>query len=208
MDKNFYISDISPELFAKMEGKSFSKGCPLPVTELKYLHFLHKNLAGETLEGEMVCNFHIAERLMDIFKKLYEAGYPMEKFRLIDEYNGDDDLSMADNNGSSFNFRVIAHTNRISKHGLGLAVDVNPLYNPYMKPLNGGMYIVPENGRQYCDREKDFPYKIVKDDLCCRLFEDNGFEWGGDWEEQKDYQHFEIPASQIIKWYPDFEANI
>ena len=205
IDKNFYIEEISPELFARMEGKSFAKHCILPVAELRYLHFLHKNLKGETLEGEMVCNFHIAERVLDIFKKLYECSYPMEKFRLIDEYDADDDKSMADNNGSCFNFRLVAHTNRISKHGLGLAVDINPRYNPYIKTLeDGSIYIVPENGKQYCDRDKEYPYKIVKDDICVRLFEENGFEWGGDWDEEKDYQHFEIPREQIEKWYPDY----
>ena len=122
---------------------------------------------------------------------------------LIDEYHADDEISMANNNSSCFNFRLVAHTNRISKHGLGVAVDINPLYNPYIKTIESGLYIAPAAGRPYMDRDKEFDYKLEKDDPCYKLFVDNGFEWGGEWEDEKDYQHFEIPVKQIRKWYPD-----
>ena len=54
----------------------------------------------------------------------------------------------------------------------------------------------------YLDRDADFPYKIDHEDLCFKLFTEHGFEWGGDWEDRKDYQHFEIPTAQIEEWYP------
>ncbi|MCR5176314.1 MAG: M15 family metallopeptidase [Anaerovibrio sp.] len=203
-DKNFYAEEISTELFYKMRDKSYAKGCKLPISELRHIHFLHKNLQGESLEGEMVCNQHISDRLLDIFYQLYELAYPMEKFNLIDEYNADDEISMTNNNGSCFNYRLVAHTNRVSKHGLGLAVDINPLYNPYIKNIESGIYIAPVAGKPYVDRDWDFDYKIIKNDPCYELFIKNGFEWGGDWEDEKDYQHFEIPVEQIKKWYPDY----
>lgn len=79
-------------------------------------------------------NKAIAEDVLAIFRQLYEAEYPIEKVRLVDEYDADDEASMSDNNSSAFNFRFISHTTKISKHGLGMAVDINTLYNPYVKP--------------------------------------------------------------------------
>ena len=194
MENTFNISEIGSELFSRIDGKSFKKNCTLPLEDLRYLSLLHKNLNGETLNGEMICNVKIAEALIDIFKKLFTASYPIEKIRLIDEYNADDELSMRDNNSSCFNFRYVSHTTRISKHGYGLAVDINPRYNPYIKFINGKKSIEPANGIEFEDRTKSFSYKIEENDLCCKLFAEHGFLWGGNcWEDEKDYQHFFIP---------------
>ena len=202
-DEGFTISPITDEIFARIQGKSFKEDCTLPREDLRYLRVLYVDLDGEEHEGEMIVNVHIAEDVLDILKKLYEADYPIGKIRLIDEYGADDELSMEDNNSSSFNFRFISHTTRISKHGLGLAVDINTLYNPYTKIVDGQRIIEPINGEPYLDRDADFPYKIDHEDLCYKLFIEHGFEWGGDWEDRKDYQHFEIPTEVIAEWYPE-----
>ena len=192
MEKSFYVAEIDEKIFARIDGKSYKKDCPLPLSELRYLHVLHKNLDGKILAGEMICNVRIAEPLIDIFKELYAASYPIEKIRLIDEYDADDELSMRDNNSSCFNFRRVSFTDRISLHGYGMAVDINPLYNPYIKSVYGKKIIAPDNAADFENRTKNFPYKIEADDLCCKLFAAHGFLWGGDWDEEKDYQHFFI----------------
>ena len=84
-------------------------------------------MEGNTHEGEMVCNAAIADKLIDIFTKLYENDYPIERMSLVDDYNADDELSMSANNTSCFNFRYISGTKKISKHGEGLAVDYKKL---------------------------------------------------------------------------------
>lgn len=203
IEEQFYIADISDELFEKMKGKSFKDDCTLDRTELRYVHVLHKSLSGETLEGELVVNYHIAEDTLNIFKELYEADYPIEKIRLIDEYDADDEKSMADNNSSSFNFRFVSNTNHISKHGYGLAIDINPLYNPYITTVNGEQHVEPANATEYVDRDGDYDYKITKDDLAYIVFTRYGFSWGGEWKNSKDYQHFEIPSEKIEEWYPN-----
>ena len=190
-DDAFYAIPIPDEIFAKMQGKSYKDDCTIPRDDLRYIHVLHKNIEGETLEGEMVCSKLIAEDLLEIFRELYEQSYPIEKMRLIDEYDANDELSMTDNNSSCFNYRTISHTNKISKHGLGVAVDINTLYNPYTKVVDGERIIEPAAGAPYLDRDADFPYKIERGDLCYNLFISHGFEWGGDWTDRKDYQHFE-----------------
>ena len=198
----FYITEITDEIFDRIYGKSFKEDCTLPREDLRYLHVLHKDLDGSEHEGEMIVNHHIAEDVLDILKQLYEADYPIEKIRLVDEYDADDEASMEDNNSSSFNFRFISHTTKVSKHGLGLAVDINTLYNPYTKVVDGERIVEPVTGEPYLDRDADFPYKIDENDLCYQLFTEHGFEWGGSWEDGKDYQHFEVPDEKIAEWYP------
>lgn len=201
--KDFYISDITDDVFARIKGKSFKDECTLSREDLRYLHVLHKDKDGNVHEGEMIVNKHIAEDVLDILRELYENNYPIERMKLVDEYNAEDELSMEDNNSSSFNFRLISHTTRISKHGLGLAVDINTLYNPYTKIVDGKRIVEPVTGEPYLNREASFDYKIVKGDPCYNLFIKHGFEWGGEWTDRKDYQHFEVPDSKVAEWYPE-----
>ena len=192
--QGFSVSAIDDEIFSRIAGKSYKVNCTVPLSDLRYLRLLHKNLSGETLRGEMICNVRIAADVLEIFQTLFAANYPIEKVRLIDEYAADDELSMRDNNSSCFNFRVVSFTNRISLHGYGLAVDINPRYNPYIKTVGGQKIIAPDNGADFEDRSRDFAYKITADDLCCRLFREKNFLWGGDcWDDEKDYQHFFLP---------------
>jgi hypothetical protein len=202
VEEAFYMTEITDELFDRIYGKSFKEDCTLPREDLRYLHVLHKDIVGRELEGEMIVNVHIAEDVLEIMKELYENDYPIEKIRLVDEYGADDELSMEDNNSSSFNFRFVPRTKKISKHGRGLAIDINPLYNPYITKSDTGLRVEPVNAGDYADRDKDFDYKIEKGDLCYDLFISHGFEWGGEWKNSKDYQHFEVPTDRINEWYP------
>ena len=187
----FTISPIPDDIFAKMQGKSFKDNCTVPREDLRYLKVMHVGFDGKTHTGELVVNRLIADDVLDIFKQLYKAQYPIERIALIDEYDGDDEQSMSDNNTSAFNFRTIAGTDIVSEHGMGLAVDVNPFYNPQVKETENGVEVSPEDAISYADRSGDFLYKIDHEDLCYKLFTEHGFEWGGDWETCKDYQHFE-----------------
>jgi hypothetical protein len=202
-NKDFYSIefDKNSEIFARIKGKSYKDDCTVPVSDLRYLHVLHVGFDGESHEGEIICNKYIADDLLEIFQALYEAKYPIEKIKLVDEYDADDERSMADNNSSSFNFRFISHTTKISKHGYGLAMDINTLYNPYVKTVNGKLSIEPANAADYVDRSQDFPYKIDENDLAYQLFIAHGFQWGGAWKNSKDYQHFEVPDSVVKKLY-------
>ncbi len=190
-DCDFSIDTISDAVFLRMQGRSFPANCTTPRSDLRYLRVLHRNAEDSVLHGELVCNKAIAEDLLDIFRKLYEAHYPIEHIRLIDYYEADDELSMRDNNSSSFCFRVVSGTTKLSKHARGLAVDINTRYNPYVRTRNGRRQVSPDNSLPYVDRTKSFPYKIEEGDLCYRLFIEHGFIWGGHWQTMKDYQHFE-----------------
>jgi len=187
----FYKEEISDALFARISGKSFKEDCTIPRDTLVYLRVMHVGFDGENHVGELIVSNEVAEDILVIFQELYKAEYPIEKMVLIDDYGADDEASMADNNSSAFNYRTISYSTKLSSHSYGKAIDINPLYNPYVKTVNGRLTCQPANAETYMDREMEFSYKITADDLCCRLFKEHGFTWGGDWEKSKDYQHFE-----------------
>lgn len=190
----FYSTPLTEELKEYITGKSYpdtTEPIQISYDVLAYVHILHYDFEGQVQEGELICNEAIAQDLVDIFYTLYERQYAIEKVRLIDAYNADDDLSMADNNTSCFNYRTVPGKSKLSNHSYGYAIDINPLYNPYVRTRNGTELISPENGAAYADRSADFPHKIDKNDLCYQLFIEHGFEWGGAWNSSKDYQHFE-----------------
>lgn len=189
----FSINEISDQVMARMQGKSFRKHCTTKREDLRYLSVLHYDHNGKVQHGEMVCNKAIAQDLIEIFEALYDAKYPIEKMQLIDEYDADDELSMRENNSSSFNFRTISGTNTPSRHALGMAVDINPLYNPYVYAFSGRLKVEPANGMPWVRNRKKSRNAMImtSDDLCVRLFKQHGFKWGGDWRSRKDYQHFE-----------------
>lgn len=193
-DRCFSSHTINDTLFKRIHGKSFKADCTVPRADLRYLHLLHRTTDGKILLGEMICHKDIAADLLDIFRRLYEAHYPIERIRLIDDYAADDIQSMDNNNTTCFNFRNISGSKKLSNHSLGKAVDLNPLYNPYVKRrTDGTLKVSPESGRKYADRTKNFEYKIDRNDLAYRLFKQHGFRWGGDYRSLKDYQHFEKP---------------
>lgn len=199
IDRYFVSERISDDVFARMQDCSYRKGCPVSREQLRYLKVLHRNAEGKNQLGEMVCNVIIADKLLRVFRALYEAGYRIEQMRLIDDYEGDDDKSMSANNTSSFNYRHVSGTTTVSKHGYGLAIDINPRYNPYVKTRNGVTIVEPLNGKKYAfnrTNRTDIPYKIDRSDLAYKLLIKEGFIWGGAWRSVKDYQHFEYRGNQ------------
>ncbi len=192
LDSLFYSLEISNEVQRRILGCSYQENETISLGELRYLRVLYLGFDGETHVGELIVNQSIAKDILEIMSELYRQSYPIERMVLVDAYGADDESSMSDNNTSAFNYREVAGTSTLSKHALGLAIDINPRYNPYVKQGEGGELLVsPANGAEYADRNREFPYKIAKGDICLRLFQEHGFFWGGDWNYSKDYQHFE-----------------
>ena len=190
--QEFSVQPIPDSVFLRMQGRSWPEGCTIRRSDLRYLRLSHYDAEKKQHVGEMVCNKAIANDLLEIFRELYRQKYPIERIRLIDDYNADDEQSMRDNNSSCFCYRKISGSTKLSKHAQGMAVDINTLYNPYVRTGKDGRRIVePATATRYVDRRKSFPYKIVKGDLLYRLFLQHGFKWGGSWRTMKDWQHFE-----------------
>ena len=190
--QEFSAQPIPDSVFHRMQGRSWPEGCTIRRADLRYLRLTHVDAESKEHVGEMVCNKAIANDLIEIFKELYRQKYPIQRIRLIDDYEAVDERSMRDNNSSCFCYRKVSGTTKLSKHAMGMAVDVNTLYNPYVRTGKDGRRIVePATATKYVDRRKTFPYKIVKGDLLYRLFVQHGFKWGGSWRTMKDWQHFE-----------------
>ena len=192
MDETFAAYPVEGVVAERIKGKSFAKGCTIPMEELRYLILPHFDGKGHVKIGEMICHESIAADLIDIFRQLFNLRYPIESMRLIDDFDANDVRSMEANNSSAFCYRVVAGSKKLSAHARGVAVDINPLYNPYVKQKPDRLIVSPEAARPYADRSRtDIPMKIDADDPATLLFKAHGFEWGGDWTTLKDYQHFE-----------------
>lgn len=190
----FFYAELSDNTKERITGISYKDNDNITYDDLRYVGVKYKNFEEKECFGEIICNKVIAQDLVEIFYELYKNEYQLERVELVDVYDGDDELSMEANNSSCFNYRVIAGTKSLSKHALGLAIDINPFYNPYIVYEKGGTgiaSITPIGSEVYADRAKDFPYKIDTDDLAYQLFIEHGFTWGGNWNSSKDYQHFQ-----------------
>jgi hypothetical protein len=186
-DRMFTIDNISDSTLNRMIGKSYPEDCEIDIDDLRYLIIPHYDGNGYIKIGELVCNKDVADEFIYLFKELFKNKYPIERMVLVDEYDGDDKKSMAANNTSAFNYRVISDTDKLSRHAYGMAIDINPLYNPYVK----GDYISPKSSERFVNRDKSFKYMLEHGDLVYKILHDKfGFTWGGDWEKCKDYQHY------------------
>lgn len=192
--EGFYYESLNDAIKEKITGISYPEddsNAAVSYDMLRYVSVLYYDFNGASQTGELICHKAIAQDLVEIFCELYEAGYPIERICLVDEYQGDDEMSMQDNNTSCFNYRALP-SGKLSNHAYGLAIDLNPFYNPYVTTKKDGtVNITPAGSEPYADRTQDFAYKIDKEDLAYRLFLEHGFTWGGSWRSSKDYQHFE-----------------
>ncbi|WP_428265909.1 M15 family metallopeptidase [Haliangium sp.] len=181
------VEPIGPELHAEMRGASWHPhpACPAP-SELALVRMNHWDFDHRVRRGELVVAAAVADELVRAFEMLFAARFPIARMVRIDAYGGDDEASMAANNCSAFNFRVIAGTDRLSHHALGLAVDINPVQNPWCR----GDEVQPPAGRAFIARDPARPGAIVRPGPVTDAFDAIGWHWGGDWDDTKDYHHF------------------
>ncbi len=181
----FEIASIGADLAERMES-TWHAGCPVPLSDLRYLLVDYWGFDGREHRGELVVHADWADEIASVFEDLFQARYPFEQVVLIDDYDGDDRRSMAANNTSVFNCRVVSGTTTWSEHAYGRAIDINPVQNPYVR----GSTIQPPAGADYFDRSLELPGMIQSGDSVTAAFAAIGWEWGGDWINSKDYQHF------------------
>ena len=172
---------------ARMEGVSWrgdDPRCPR-WDELAYLRVDHVTFDRTAGQGELVVAAALAAPVVALFRRLWELGFPIRRLRLVDDYGASDDASMADDNSSAFNFRVVAGTSVLSQHARGRAIDLNPVENPWLV----GERLVPEAGRAFADRGVLRPGMIVRPGPVVAALDEQGWEWGGDWRHALDLHH-------------------
>ncbi len=181
------IEQIDESLKAQMqESGSWKPGVPISFDELRLIHVSFWGFDAKPHTGRLVVNQAWAEGICTVFRAIYEARFPIRSMNLIDDYGASDKRSMAADNSSAYNGRFRGGTNVWSMHAYGLAIDINPVENPWVYASG----VSPDAGRAYADRSLTAPGVIRAGDVVVRAFASIGWKWGGYWEESKDYQHF------------------
>lgn len=190
--EGFYYEKLSKDLKERITGGSFPlkfkrNFTPVVYDELRYVKVKYYDFDGVLHDdGEIIVHKLVAQDIVEIFNLLYLEKYSIASIKLVEEFDSSDELSMEANNTSAFNYRIVENIDRLSWHAYGLAIDINPLYNPYL--ANGRIY--PSTALDYADRSLDFDGKIDHNDLAYKIFTKYGWKWGGDFKYVKDYQHF------------------
>ena len=180
------IAPIDSALAKRMTGVSWHPGCPVPLRDLRALSLSYRGFDGRVHTGRLVVHRDVARELVDVFRRLYEAGVPIRRMVPVDVYGGSDFRSIEADNTSAFNCRYVDGTRRWSEHAYGRAIDVNPIENPY---VSGGS-TSHRASRPYLDRSRRRPGMAVEGGALVRAFDAVGWQWGGRWSAAKDYQHF------------------
>jgi len=179
------IHEIGEAIAARMSF-SWHEGCPVALDKLRLLRLSYHDFDGNVQTGELVVNADVANDVVQVFSELFDSGFPIERIRLVDAYQGDDEASMRADNTSGFNCRYVEGTTKWSQHAYGLAMDINPLLNPWVQSDS----IDPLEAAKYTDRTLQVPGMIHDGDVVVEAFSSIGWTWGGTWVHSKDYMHF------------------
>jgi hypothetical protein len=185
-----FLSRITPIDEATRSRLSYSwhAGCPVGLDDLRLLTLSYWGFDDHEHTGELVVHRDVAHDVVQVFGKLFEAAFPIERMRLVDAYRADDDRSMAADNTSAFNCRyATGHPGVWSEHAYGRAIDINPLLNPY---VGSDGSVLPPGGSTYAHRSRTDAGMIHDGDVVVRAFAEIGWGWGGGWTSFQDYQHF------------------
>ena len=165
---------------------SWREGCPVTPDQLVYLTLTHHGFDGRLHTGEMIVNQAVADDVVEVFGQLYEAGFPIEQMRVIRAEEIDAHPTGDFNDTTAFVCRPAVGSSSWSQHAYGLAIDINPFHNPYVK----GDVVLPELASAYVDREEVRPGMINEGDVVTRAFDAIGWGWGGRWSSLDDWMHF------------------
>jgi hypothetical protein len=167
---------------------SWHKGCPVGPSQLRRVGLAYWGFDRAAHRGALVVNVSAVGEVVRVFRRLYAKRFPIRRMRPIDAYQGKDERSLNHDNTAAFNCRYVVGPGpkRWSVHALGLAIDVNPVENPY---LESG-HVHPKAGRAYLDRSRVRRGMAVPGGVLVNAFAAEGWSWGGRWTSAPDYQHF------------------
>lgn len=181
------------------DNKVLSSENPVKCERLAQVTFRYKDFDGALRDdGKLVVLDVVAPQVQGIFDALLQRGFPLNKVTPLESYQGDDEASMRDNNSSAFNGRAMTGGSGWSKHAYGVAIDINPLQNPYIgKDAEQQTIVLPPAARAgYLKRT---PLRAGMAEAAQDIFFGHGFMiWGGNWKQPIDYQHFEIGSRDFI----------
>jgi hypothetical protein len=188
------ISPITPTIKTQMiKGNSYKSGCPVPLSDLRYLRLSYVGFDAQNHIGELIVHKDIAKEVVDIFHQLYDIKYPIHSMKLVSHYQGNDWRSIEADNTSAFNCRNATHSTKFSRHAYGKAIDINPIENPYISKTGHISHKASYKytHRKYSTKTPQTKAIITHKSPIYQIFRQYHWSWGGDWHRVKDYQHFQ-----------------
>lgn len=171
-----------------MQKYSWHPGCPVALSDLRLIELNYYGFDSKIHNGELISNAAVANDLALIFQQLFNQHFPINKIIPIDAYQGDDQRAMLDNDTYAFDCRALTGYQIIfSQHSYGTAIDINPVENPYVHRHT----ILPLTAKNNVSRSQNLKGMITENSFVYRVFHRAGWQWGGDWQTLKDYQHFQ-----------------
>ena len=183
------VTPVPPEVLAR---STWAPGCPVDDSELAWVRLTFWGFDDQRHTGELLVNAAVADDLVAVFRTLYGARFPFEELRITRRDELDAPPTGDGNATGVFVCRPAVGSTSYSQHAYGLAIDVNPFQNPYVKGDGSDRLVLPELASAYLDRERVRPGMVLRDDVVVAAFAGIGWEWGGDWQSLKDYQHFSL----------------
>ena len=182
------VARIDAPTRERMTGVSWHRGCPVGFADLRLLEVSHWGFDRQVHRGRLVVHRDAAQAMLAVMRSLFRQRFPIRRMRLVDAYGADDHRSMAADNTSAFNCRFVAgQPGTWSEHAYGLAIDVNPVENPY---VTASGYVSPPAGAPFTRRGRHSMGMIHRNGPAVAAFASAGWEWGGNWPWPKDFQHF------------------
>ncbi len=179
-EESGYVVDSEIDFDTAVSGKNIP---PSVIQNLRIVDVYYYGFDNKLHKGQLIVHKEVVLDIIEIFEFIRESQFPVNKVIPISNYGWSDEKSMMDNNTSAFNYRFISGTRVISNHASGLAIDINPLLNPYIKNGNS----LPAN----CVYDTTKAGTLFTDSQLVAEFKLKGWQWGGEWKSLKDYQHFE-----------------
>lgn len=177
------VVPVPAEVLAR---STWQPACPVGKDELRYLTVSFWGFDDRPHTGELILAAGVAEKVRAVFERLYAARFPIEEMRVTTKAELDAPPTGDGNNTNGFVCRPARGQTRWSAHAKGLAVDLNPFANPYLR----GDLVLPELASAYVDRRQRKPGMIHAGDAVVQAFGAIGWTWGGAWRTPKDYMHF------------------
>ena len=177
------IDTVPDEVVAR---STWSAACPVALEDLRYLTLTYWGFDEQAHTGELLVAASAADDLAGVFARLYQARFPIEDMVVTTPAELDAPPTGDGGATAAFVCRPTTGGSSWSQHAYGLAVDVNPFHNPYVR----GDLVVPELASAYTDRTWRRPGMIVAGDAVTEAFAAIGWGWGGDWRSLTDSQHF------------------
>ncbi len=181
-----YRSTVSPVPADVLARSTWSAGCPVTLADLRYVTVSFVGFDGRAHTGELIVHRTAAAGMVRVFRRIFRARFPIERMVVTTVAERDMPPTGDDNTTGAFNCRSAAGSSHWSQHAYGLALDVNPFMNPYVKRD----ITLPELARTYRDRADVRPGMITSGDAVVRAFAAEGWTWGGRWKSLKDFMHF------------------